>query len=57
MRRDVFQAIADPVRREIFDILSKESLSVNEVAEHFNVNNFKNNGKIELIHLNFMLKN
>lgn len=37
MRRDVFQAIADPVRREILDIISTKSLSVNEVAEHFDI--------------------
>ena len=37
MRRDVFQAIADPVRRDIIDILSKESLTVNEVAERFEI--------------------
>ncbi|WP_109831817.1 ArsR/SmtB family transcription factor [Reichenbachiella versicolor] len=37
MRRDVFQAIADPVRREIIDILSESELSVNEVAERFEI--------------------
>lgn len=37
MRRDVFQAIADPVRREIIELLSKESLTVNEVAENFEI--------------------
>lgn len=37
MRRDVFQAIADPVRREILDLISKKSLSVNEVANHFDI--------------------
>jgi len=37
MRRDVFQAIADPVRRDIIDLLSKESLSVNEVAQKFEI--------------------
>ena len=37
MRRDVFQAIADPVRRDIIDILSRESLTVNEVAERFQI--------------------
>ncbi len=37
MRRDVFQAIADPVRREIIDILANQELSVNEVAEKFNI--------------------
>ena len=37
MRRDVFQAIADPVRREILDILSEKKHTVNEVAEHFDI--------------------
>ncbi|MGB3799052.1 MAG: metalloregulator ArsR/SmtB family transcription factor [Lewinella sp.] len=35
MRRDVFQAIADPVRREILEILATETLTVNEVADKF----------------------
>ncbi len=37
MRRDVFQAIADPVRRDIIKLLSHKTLSVNEVAENFNI--------------------
>lgn len=37
MRRDVYQAIADPIRREIIDLLSSETLSVNEVASKFEV--------------------
>lgn len=37
MRRDVFQAIADPTRREILGMLSEEPLNVNSVAEHFDV--------------------
>lgn len=37
MRRDVFQAIADPIRRDIIEIVSKEPLSVNEVAEQFEI--------------------
>ena len=37
MRRDVFQAIADPIRRDILDLLSQKEHSVNEVAEHFDV--------------------
>jgi len=35
MRRDVYQAIADPNRRAIIDLLAKEPLSLNGVAEHF----------------------
>lgn len=37
MRRDVFQAIADPVRRKIIDLLATETLTINEVAEKFKI--------------------
>ena len=37
MRRDVFQAIADPTRREIIHLLSHEKLNLNAVAENFNI--------------------
>lgn len=37
MRRDVFQAIADPTRREIINMIAHKSLNVNTVAENFDV--------------------
>ncbi|MGY3794472.1 ArsR/SmtB family transcription factor [uncultured Aquimarina sp.] len=37
MRRDVFQAIADPIRRNIISILANQTLSVNAIAEKFDV--------------------
>ena len=37
MRRDVFQAIADPVRRDIIKLLAEEVLTVNAVAGKFDV--------------------
>ncbi|MBC8756291.1 winged helix-turn-helix transcriptional regulator [Kordia sp. YSTF-M3] len=37
MRRDVFQAIADPVRRDIIELLATETLTINAVAEKFDV--------------------
>lgn len=37
MRRDVFQAIADPTRREIINLVSRESLNLNALTENFNV--------------------
>jgi len=37
MRRDVFQAIADPTRREIISMLAVKSLNLNSVAENFDV--------------------
>jgi DNA-binding transcriptional ArsR family regulator len=36
-RRDVFQAIADPTRRDIIDLLSKKSLNLNAVAGNFDI--------------------
>ena len=35
MRRDVFQAIADPTRRAILDLLAAQPLTLNGIAEHF----------------------
>ena len=37
MRRDVFQAIADPTRRAIINMIAHESLNLNAVAEQFDV--------------------
>jgi DNA-binding transcriptional ArsR family regulator len=37
MRRDTFQAIADPTRREILGMIAYQSLNVNSVAENFDV--------------------
>lgn len=37
LRRDVFQAIADPVRRDIIKLLAEEVLTVNAIAEKFDV--------------------
>ena len=36
-RRDVFQAIADPTRRHIIDIIAKKPLNLNSVAEKFDM--------------------
>ncbi|MBK7290222.1 MAG: winged helix-turn-helix transcriptional regulator [Chitinophagaceae bacterium] len=37
MRRDVFQAIADPTRRAIIQMISKQSLNLNAVADNFDI--------------------
>jgi len=34
---DSFQVIADPSRREILMLLSKENLSINEIAKNFEI--------------------
>lgn len=36
-RRDVFQAISDPNRRAIIDLLAQEKLTLNQVAERFEI--------------------
>ncbi|OOQ58659.1 ArsR/SmtB family transcription factor [Mucilaginibacter pedocola] len=35
MRRDVFQAIADPTRRAIITLLAVSAMTPNAIAEHF----------------------
>lgn len=35
MRRDIFQAIADPTRRAIIALIAVQSLTPNAIAEHF----------------------
>jgi DNA-binding transcriptional ArsR family regulator len=35
MRRDVFQAIADPTRRAILGLLALQAMTPNAIAEHF----------------------
>ncbi|WP_316845084.1 metalloregulator ArsR/SmtB family transcription factor [Pedobacter psychrodurus] len=37
MRRDVFQAIADPTRREIINLIAHNSLNLNAIAENFDM--------------------
>jgi DNA-binding transcriptional ArsR family regulator len=36
-RRDIFQAIADPTRRQIISMLAHDSLNLNSIAEKFDV--------------------
>lgn len=35
MRRDVFQAIADPTRRAILALIALQAMTPNSIAEHF----------------------
>ena len=36
-RRDVFQAIADPTRREIINLISQKSMNLNAIADNFDI--------------------
>jgi len=37
MRRDVFQAIADPTRRQIIGLLANRQLNLNAIADNFDI--------------------
>lgn len=37
MRRDVFQAIADPTRRAIITLIALQALTPNAISEHFDI--------------------
>ncbi|HZY37320.1 MAG TPA: metalloregulator ArsR/SmtB family transcription factor [Mucilaginibacter sp.] len=37
MRRDVFQAIADPTRRDIIDLLARNPQNLNSLADNFTI--------------------
>ena len=49
-RRDVFQAIADPTRREIIDLLAEKSLNLNAIAEHFDITRPAISNHIKILH-------
>jgi DNA-binding transcriptional ArsR family regulator len=37
MRRDIFQAIADPTRRAILALIAVQAMTPNVIAEHFDI--------------------
>lgn len=37
MRRDIFQAIADPTRRQIITLIAVKDLTPNDIAAHFKI--------------------
>ncbi|HRB69123.1 MAG TPA: helix-turn-helix domain-containing protein, partial [Chitinophagales bacterium] len=37
MRRDIFQAIADPTRRAILTLIALHAMTPNAIAEHFDI--------------------
>ncbi len=37
MRRDIFQAIADPTRRAIITLIAVQAMTPNTLAEHFDI--------------------
>lgn len=50
IRRDVFQAIADPTRRSIINLLAADSLNLNSIAENFDVSRQAISLHIKILH-------
>tara|TARA_R110002073_G_scaffold128999_5_gene275218 strand:+ start:16736 stop:17026 length:291 start_codon:yes stop_codon:yes gene_type:complete len=50
MRRDVYQAIADPVRRDIIKLLSKESMNINSVASNYEISRPAISKHLKILH-------
>jgi DNA-binding transcriptional ArsR family regulator len=50
MRRDVFQAIADPNRRAILGLLSTQRLTLNGVADNFKISRPAISKHIKILH-------
>jgi DNA-binding transcriptional ArsR family regulator len=49
-RRDVFQAIADPTRRQIIGMVAGQPMNVNTIAEQFNMSRQAVSLHVKILH-------
>jgi DNA-binding transcriptional ArsR family regulator len=49
-RRDVFQAIADPTRRQIIHLISRKPMNLNAIADNFDVSRPAISNHIKILH-------
>lgn len=49
-RRDVYQAIADPTRREIISLIAQQPMNLNAIAENFDVSRPAISNHIRILH-------
>jgi DNA-binding transcriptional ArsR family regulator len=49
-RRDVFQAIADPTRREIISLIYDQPMNLKTIAEHFDISRPAISQQIKILH-------
>jgi DNA-binding transcriptional ArsR family regulator len=49
-RRDVFQAISDPTRREIISLIAQQSMNLNAIADNFEVSRPAISNHIKILH-------
>lgn len=50
MRRDAWQAIADPTRRKIIEVLHEEPLSINGISEKFKISRPAISKQVKILH-------
>jgi DNA-binding transcriptional ArsR family regulator len=49
-RRDVFQAIADPTRRQIIGLIAKDQMNLNAIADKFDISRPAISQQIKILH-------
>jgi DNA-binding transcriptional ArsR family regulator len=49
-RRDAFQAIADPTRRKIIDLISQQPMNLGTIAEYFKISRPAISQQIKILH-------
>ena len=49
-RRDVFQAIADPTRRQIINLIAQQSMNLNAIADNFEITRPAISNHIRILH-------
>jgi DNA-binding transcriptional ArsR family regulator len=50
MRRDIYQAIADPTRRAILTLIAVQAMTPNTIAEHFDSSRQAVSKHIQILH-------
>lgn len=49
-RRDVFQAIADPTRRQIISLIARKEMNLNAIADNFDISRPSVSQHIKILH-------
>ena len=49
-RRDVFQAIADPTRREIINLIAHNEMNLNSIVDNFNISRPSISQHVKILH-------
>lgn len=49
-RRDIFQAIADPTRRKIIDLVSQQPMNTKAIADYFDISRPAISQQIKILH-------